>query len=290
MAMVVGTDAELAEQALAEEREFVLALGGFSLEIAGASLVTHEKVPVPRFNFVDVRNVGRERQAAFFERALDHYFQRALRPTFRTPRPTPSHIDSGLRRFGFRPSEFPLGILVAAPSRAPERPGPFEVVDIGPDDLSRILAFWTETREREELARSIEVLVHHPNLGERLTPLIAQRDGEDVAAALVYAGGPAAGIHGVATKVGARGLGAASAIVAHALSSSIPDGVRTVAMLADHPRISRRLSTLGFREVAQVNEYVLPRDVELAMPPPGPPTPPRWRPPRPGAPPARPSA
>jgi len=283
-----GTEAAWAERALAEEREFVLALGGFSLEIAGASLVTHEKVPVPRFNFVDVRNVGRERQAAFFERALDHYFQRALRPTFRTPRPAPSHIDSGLRRFGFRPSEFPLSVLVAPPSTVPEPASPFPVVEVGPDELSRILPFWTDEREREELARSIEVLVHHPNRGERLRPLIAQKDGEDVAAALLYASGATAGIHGVATEVRARGIGAASAIVAHALARSIPDGVETVGMIADHPRIARRLSTLGFREVAQLTEYVLPRDVELAMPNPGPATPARWRPPRRAAPSASP--
>jgi GNAT superfamily N-acetyltransferase len=275
-----GGERPEAERVLSEERAFVLAMGGFSIEIAGASLVTHEKVPVPRFNFVEVRNVGRERQAAFFERALDHYFQRALRPTFRTASPAPAHVDAGLRRFGFRPSEFPLELLAAPPSAGPEPTGPFRVVTVGPEELARILPFWTDERERDEFARAIEVLVHHPNLGERLAPLIAERDGDDVAAALLYAHGRTAGIHGVATTPRARGLGAASALVAHALAHSLPPEVDLVGMVADHPRIARRLLRLGFREVGALTEYTLPRDVELAMPPPGPPTPPRWRPPR----------
>ena len=37
------------EAALEAERQFVFTLGGFALELAGAALVTHEKLPVPRF-------------------------------------------------------------------------------------------------------------------------------------------------------------------------------------------------------------------------------------------------
>ncbi len=88
------------EAALDAERQFVLTLGGFALEVAGATLVTHERIPAPRFNFVQVEGVGAERQAAFFERALDHYFQRALRPTFRLPEPTPPTSTRGCGRSG----------------------------------------------------------------------------------------------------------------------------------------------------------------------------------------------
>ncbi|HTT45035.1 MAG TPA: hypothetical protein VMH38_03340, partial [Thermoplasmata archaeon] len=83
--MATGPTEPEVEAALATERQFVLTLGGFALELAGATLVTHEKLPVPRFNFVQELGVGRERQTTFFEHALDHYFQRALRPTFRVP-------------------------------------------------------------------------------------------------------------------------------------------------------------------------------------------------------------
>ena len=113
--------AELAtEAALEAERQFVLTLGGFALEIPGATLVTHEKIPVPRFNFVQEMGVGRERQTAFFERALDHYFQRALRPTFRVPLPVPDHVDIGLRRFGFRARSAPLVLLLSSGARPGE--------------------------------------------------------------------------------------------------------------------------------------------------------------------------
>ncbi|MCI4365333.1 MAG: hypothetical protein L3K10_04640, partial [Thermoplasmata archaeon] len=82
--------------ALAAERQFVKTLGGFVLGIAGAELVTHERIPLPRFNFVVVGDVSLERGTAFFERVLDHYFQRALRPTFRVLPPVPAHLARGL--------------------------------------------------------------------------------------------------------------------------------------------------------------------------------------------------
>ena len=45
----------------------MLALGGFVLEIGGASLVTHEHLPVPRFNFVEVHGIARDRQGRLTE-------------------------------------------------------------------------------------------------------------------------------------------------------------------------------------------------------------------------------
>ncbi|MCI4355479.1 MAG: hypothetical protein L3K06_08985, partial [Thermoplasmata archaeon] len=89
-------------------RGLVLALGGFALELAGGTLVTHERIPVPPFNFVDGADVAIRRQTAFFEKALDHYFQRALRPTFRVDPPVPPHVDKTLRHFGFLPTDAPL--------------------------------------------------------------------------------------------------------------------------------------------------------------------------------------
>ena len=271
-----------AAAALEAERRFVLSLGGYALEIAGATLVTHEKVPVPRFNFVEEHGVGAERQTAFFERALDHYFQRALRPTFRIPEPVPGHLDAGLRRFGFSPRPSRLVLLLSTGER-PETLGPtVDVRPATPGELDRVAAFWASERERPELRSALHVVMSHPNPHERLAALLARIEEEPVAGALVYRCRDAAGIHAVATRPEARGQGAASAIVRYALEHDpVGPGAR-YSIFADSPRLERRLGRLGFRPALSFREYDLPAGAELSIPPAGPRTPPRWRPPRSG--------
>ncbi|HEV2519488.1 MAG TPA: hypothetical protein VGX00_02545 [Thermoplasmata archaeon] len=269
------------ERVLSAERAFILALGGFSLGISGAELVTHERIPAPRFNYAVVGTVGPERQAAFFERTLDHYFQRALRPVILTRRPPPPHIDAGLRRFGFTLAPDPVVLLEAArPPGGIEDSGAFQVQEVPPEELDRIGAFWGRPEERAELVRSLEVLAHHPNPGESFVPLAAQRAGRDVASGIVYSDGKTAGVHAVGTAATDRGLGAASAIVRHALLHAFPDRVATVGMLVRGPRPVVRLASLGFEPVGERAEFVLPPEVDLRLPAAGPPAPPRWRPPR----------
>jgi GNAT superfamily N-acetyltransferase len=275
-----ASDPLAVEAALEAERQFVLTLGGFALEIPGATLVTHERLPVPRFNFVQELGVGPERQSAFFERALDHYFQRALRPTFRVPLPVAAHVDRGLRRFGFRPRPSPLVLFLekAGGPRA-ERPPP-DVRPATPAELDLVASFWTSERERPEFRTALDVAWAHPNPHERLQPLLAFRAAEAVAAALVYRYRSAAGIHGVATRPSARGQGAASDLVRFALSRDpVGPGVR-YSLFADSARLARRLELLGFSPARSFQEYELPPDAALAFPPPGPPGPPQWRPPR----------
>jgi len=268
------------EAALEAERQFVLTLGGFALEVAGATLVTHEKLPVPRFNFVQELGVGRERQTAFFEHALDHYFQRALRPTFRVPEPVPDHLDTGLRRFGFRPKEAPLVLMLSGESEHPAIPADVEVRPARRQELDLVASFWTGERERPEFRTALDITWAHPNPNERLIPLIATLGSEAVAAALVYRYCNVAGIHAVATRVPARGRGAASAIVAFARHHDPAGPVASYSIFADSPRLERRLESLGFRPARSFTEYELPRSAELSFPSPGPPTGPRWRPPR----------
>ncbi len=276
-----GATGELAvEAALDAERQFVLTLGGFALEVAGAVLVTHEKIPAPRFNFVQELGVGRERQSAFFERALDHYFQRALRPTFRVPIPPSSHVDRGLRRFGFAPREAPLTLLLESGAPAELDVGATEVREADPGDADRVASFWTDARERPELRTALDVAWHHPNPHEQLVPLLASRDGEPVAAAIVYRHRAAAGIHFVTTRPSSRGHGAASALVLYALRQRPVGRAAFLSIFADSERLRQRLERLGFTPARAFVEYELPRTAELAIPPPGPPTPPRWRPPR----------
>jgi hypothetical protein len=273
-------DADDADAALEAERQLVLSLGGFAVGIAGAVLVIHEKIPVPRFNYVEVVDVGRERQAAFFERALDLYFQRALRPTFRVPRPAPEHIDRGLRSFGFRPRSAALALLLGRrdPTGIPDPA--IDVREPTRAEMGSVAAFWTGERERPELLSALDIAVHHPNSREKLVPLVATRGGDLVSAAVAYRYGSAAGIHLVATRPPDRGRGAASAIVHHVRRTEpVGHGVR-YSILTDAVDAGPRLTELGFELGPSFVEYELPADADLAFPSPGPPGPPRWRPPR----------
>jgi GNAT superfamily N-acetyltransferase len=278
---VEGATAELrAEAALDAERQLVLTLGGFALELSGAALVTHEKIPAPRFNFVQELGVGPERQTAFFERALDHYFQRALRPTFRVPAPPPPHLDRGLRRFGFVPRASPLTLLLERGPAEEAGGGEVRVHPARASELDQVVSFWSDGGERPELRAALDVAWHHPNPNEQLVPLLATIAEEPVAAALVYRYRRAGGIHLVATRPSARGRGAASAIVAHALHERPVGTGAFLSIFADSPRLEARLVRLGFAPARSFLEYELPRGAELALPDPGPPGPPRWRPPR----------
>ena len=278
--MATLPDEPWVDAALDAERKFVHTLGGFSLEVAGATLVTHEKLPVPRFNFVQELGVGRERQTAFFEHALDHYFQRALRPTFRIPTPVPDHLDAGLRRFGFRPKESPLVLMLSGRSASAILPSEVDVHPAQRNELDIVASFWTSERERPEFRTALDIAWAHPHSNEQLVPLLATLGSETVSAALVYRYRNAAGIHAVATRVPARGRGAASALVAFALQNQPAGPVASYSMFADTSRLEERLERLGFRPARTFTEYELPRSAELSFPSPGPPTGPRWRPPR----------
>ncbi len=271
------------ERALESERQLVLSLGGYAFEIAGARLVTHEKIPAARFNFVEVRGVDPERQTAFFERALDHYFQRALRPVFRVPRPVPDHLDRGLRRLGFVPAASELTLLLEDTRPPPPAGGSFDVRPARGPELDTVVGFWTEERERPELRSALDVAWHHPNPAERVVPLLAFQDEVPVSAAIAYRFRDAAGLHLVTTRPSARGQGAASALVAYARRERPAGPEAALSLFAEPPSAFGRLADLGFVPARTFAIYELPASAELALPRPGPPGPPRWRPPRAGA-------
>jgi GNAT superfamily N-acetyltransferase len=261
-------------------RDLIHSLGGFSYELAGGTLVTHERIPVPSFNYVDGARVSVRRQAAFFEKALDHYFQRALRPSFRVDPATPPHVDRTLRQLSFLAAAEPLVFLVAPTSDLPARVREIEVVELDPDHAREIASFWTHDRERDEFERAIDIVANHPNPGERLIPLLARSGSRTAAAALLYRHGEHAEVEAVATLPGLRGRGIATALVGGALASAARDGASTLSVLSTTPRLASRLRPLGFVEAGRLTEYMLPAGAQLNVPPPGPPGPPRWRPPR----------
>jgi len=275
---IFGTD-PLTAAALASERRFVLSLGGYALEIPGGTLIVHEKIPSPRFNFVVVERVAPQRQTAFFERALDHYFQRAIRPRFRIFGEPAEHVARALQRFSFRPLAEPRTVLLGG---TPERSAPDPRYAIGPatdSEIDLVAGFWTVESERPELRTAIDVATHHPSPDESLVPVLAKQEGAPVAAALLFRSGDATGIHFVTTRPEARGAGAASALVQGVRSDPRYAGIRW-SIFADSSRLLARLTALGFSPAATFTEYELPPTAELDLPPPGPPTPPRWRPPR----------
>ncbi|HTT15170.1 MAG TPA: hypothetical protein VMG81_05270 [Thermoplasmata archaeon] len=276
----MAEDRALLSAGLANERAFVLTLGGFAVEIAGATLVTHERIPVPRFNFVDVSGVSAERQTAFFERALDHYFQRALRPAFRVGLPVPAHLDRGLRRFGFLPRRDPVVPMVAEEPVGPGERGGARVRPAVREELDRVAAFWTSERERPEFRAALDIAWAHPNPDERLVPLLGSVSGHDVAAGLVYRSGRSAGFYAISTLPEGRGQGAASSVVSFALRHTPAGPVDHGFLFADSTRLERRLVKLGFRPLGRMRQYELPPETELSMPPSPPSGPPRWRPPR----------
>lgn len=267
---------------LADERSFVLALGGFAVELAGGRLVTHERIGAERFNFIEGPYLAADRLTAFFERALDHYFQRALRPRVRRLRPVPAPVEAALRRLGFVAAPEPLLRLGALPDAAlTDRETDIHVTPVDPQE-ERTAELWTNPAERDELRRAIDVVVHHPNDGERLVPLFAHSGDEVVGGVILYRNGPRASVQWTSTIPSARGQGVATALVAAALRHAAELGVDRLSLLTENPRLARRLEPLGFQVDQEFAEYRLPADVQLAMPPPGPPGPPRWRPPREG--------
>ena len=272
------------ETALAAEQQFVRTLGGFVMGIAGGELVIHERIPLARFNFVIVHAFSPERRTAFFERALDHYFQRAIRPSFRVPTPVPAHVDSGLRALGFRPSPIPLSLLLSGSEVASPSSSEFTVRPATAAEFDPVLSLWTTEKERPELRTAIDIVWHHPNPEERLTPMIAARDGNVVSAGLLYEARGEMGLHFVATRPGERGQGAASALVAGVFGvageQTRPNGF----LLADSPRLEAHLVPMGFRPARVFTVYHLPREAALELPRVPAVGPPRWRPPRgPGA-------
>jgi ribosomal protein S18 acetylase RimI-like enzyme len=272
--------AELTEAAVGTERRFVLASGGFSLELSGGSLVTHERIPVPRFNHVLVHPLSASRQSAFFEKALDHYFQRALRPTFRIVPPVPSHVDETLQRLAFRRRPEPYTLWWARPATPAPLAVGLEVREADPGELDSIVAFWTDGPNRAELRRALDVLWNHPNPGERLVPILAEQDGTLVGSAVALEQPPVVSLHGVAVAPEARSRGMGTSLVAFALGAFDVTRTHAIVLGTDSSRAGERLGPIGFSRLREFVEYELPADAQLAMPSPGPPQPPRWRPPR----------
>lgn len=271
----------LVRAAVATERSLILGLGGYAMEVAGGTLVLHERIPVPRFNFVETQAISPERQAAFFERTLDQYFQRAIRPRFRVPLPSSGPVERTLRALGFTPLREPLELLGRPPGRpAGKGATPFGFRSDAQVPSSALVPFWVSPREQPELESALEILRHHPNPKERFSPVIATDPDRAIAAGLVYSRGEGAFLFGVSTVPAARRQGAATALVRWILSQPAVRKEPFAGILSESRGLSQGLRRLGFSPWARWRVFELAADAQLSVPSAPSSTGPLWRPPR----------
>jgi len=262
----------LIDRALAVERAFVAALGGYTLQIAGAHLLTHERLPTAPFNVVIGADVAEARLTGFFERTLDHYFQRALRPTFRLRAPVGPPIAAGLLRFGFVRSPRPTWLVVAPRSGELHRTATAAWRSVAAEDVRDAAPALLPGADRLEASRAFEVAIATPHPGERWSAWA--RTGSQPAAglAIVYQRDRIAWItrFGPAVETSpALDPGFA------AIGGDEAEWIATLTLEAPAPAPAD-----GRAVVAEFTTFELPRDAALELPRPGPPGPPRWRPPR----------
>ena len=256
--------------ALREERHFSELLGGYSVELAEAHLVVNEKVPVPRFNFVQDVRCGGGRVAAFVERTLEHYYQRALRPTFEVPLDAPregvrralglagydSRGETHLRHLlVWDRTQTPARVLAAGPNGDHE----LTVEPLEEDELDVFVDLVAESqmRFREEVRRYVEVGMSHPNPGERVVPYVARKRGEPVSFGLFLAHPGASGLFAVGTATSAREQGCASALVAEVLRREGARAADPLCISAEGQAPPRPLLELGFRPWATFEIFEL---------------------------------
>ncbi|MFG1530574.1 MAG: hypothetical protein AAFA34_04805, partial [Thermoplasmata archaeon] len=169
-----------------EERALICALGGYALQLSGGWLVTHERLAGSRFNFIDIGPLAPARRTAFLERALDHYFQRALRPIVRMDPLAPPGIIDSLERLGFEEREAPLQLLVRGPGSPREMTPRHPVRPLTIEELPLLHRLWGGPKELPEIRASLDVAVSAPARGEEVLPVAAIAGSGPVSVGLLH--------------------------------------------------------------------------------------------------------
>lgn len=246
---------------LREERAFCELFGGYAVELPGAVLVVNEKVPVPRFNWVQNVRCADGRVAALLEQALQHYYQRALRPTFELPVDLPqAHLARGLLGQGYhdRGASRRRHLLVwegAPRPRSASSSGGLQVEPLEEEHFGQLVDLLAEERFKEELHRYLVTATTSPNPGERTVPYWARDPEGPVSFGLYHRQGPVSALFGVGTVPARRGAGAATALVAGVLEREKVDGPLLVASEGAHPPAP--LLKLGFELWGSYEVYAL---------------------------------
>ena len=258
-------------RALELSRDFVAAFGGYSVEIPGAYLVVNEKVPVPRFNYVQDVVQAPGRVLAFIEKALEHYYQRALRPTIEVPRDVSQPaLHRAIRAGGFTSrgasQDRRLLIWEGFPPDSPPPPAaspPRRVLPVAEDDLESFVDLWTPRRYRDEILRYFDVILAHPNPSERLVPYEIREGERILGLAVFYENRGVRGLPVVATVPDARSRGLATMLVAEILRRETSEVSSPVSLWLEGPRTPGPLLRLGFQERAAYEVYALPEERPL---------------------------
>ncbi len=251
---------ELRPLLLREARALPLLFGGYAVEWPGGTLVVNERVPASRFNFVQDVRLGPGRILAFVEKALEHYYQRALRPTFELPHdlPQPGTVralaEAGYASLGTDRSR---EVLLREEGELPPPDLRYRVGPVSEEDQRTFLGFFAEPRHQMELNRYLEEDVSHPHPGERTVPYLAWRGDDPVAVALFHEEGPVRGIHAVATEPRYRGQGAASGLVTEILRTESRPPARRWVLVREGPGVPEPLRPLGFNSALSFETYGL---------------------------------
>lgn len=228
------------------------------MELSEAHLVVNEKVPVPRFNFVQDARCGAGRVAAFVERTLEHYYQRALRPTFELPKDVHQPaLEHALELSGYLPKgrEHRRHLLLwngQGPPPAVSNRDEVRVETLSDDELPTLVDLLVESnaRYREEVRRYLEVGMGHPNPGERVVPYVARTGSGAVSFGVLLSHATGSGLYAVGTPTSERARGYASRLVAEVLRREAPRSPFPFCISAQGTTPPRPLLEMGF-EVGQ---------------------------------------
>lgn len=259
-------------EALAIDRRFSFLFGGYGVELPEAHLVVNERLPAPRFNWVQDLRCSPGRATAFLERTLDHYYQRALRPTFEV---RSEEVDPGIEKalglahyerqgpsrrrqlLRWEPGEGAARLGPSAGGDAAQVPAP-----LTDEELPAFAELLVLPRQQPEVVRCLQVAQTHPNPGERVAVYAVRGPSGLRSVALYLRQGGHAGLFAVGTRPEDRSRGLATELVAGVLrAEALPQAVPVV-LSFEGPKPPAPLLRLGFEPLVSFDVFALAPEVD----------------------------
>ena len=184
------------------------------------------------------------------------------------PSAAPADLDAHLGERGLVEDASVLGMVGDLDSlpACPPAPGGVEIVeaDAAQDaDVVDLIAWRYQLSQHAQavLRETYRVLeVGRPDAATRIW--VALQDGRPVSKAVLHLGAGVAGLHGVATRPEARGLGLAHWLTLHAFASARGMGFRH-GVLHSTEMAESLYAKLGFRAIAPFRLFTTPGSLEL---------------------------